>query len=175
MAYLKISLPVAMLISASLVMAADPQVTRNEQLLEISKAKAPPTPIMLKIYDLVRRGANINVQDQEGNTSLMNLVQNGQPFQTVQILLDHGADVNIQNKEEETPLFAAVRRTDEDAEYIVKLLIDAGAQGGIYNKKGKKAVEYAPEERKKFIFESLSKREQEKYTMPFQPYKKQKR
>ena len=58
----------------------------------------------LKIY-----GIDINVQDSDGETSLMILVHNNN-IELVKLLLKYGADMNIPDNNRNTPLMIARRK-----------------------------------------------------------------
>ena len=67
---------------------------------------------------LLRHGANINAQDNEGNTPLM-LVAKYKDKETVQILLEHGVSTTLKNKKDETALniakkFPVIKKAIED-------------------------------------------------------------
>lgn len=59
---------------------------------------------MQKISDLILSGANVNYQDEDGNTLLML----ASSIDCITLLLRAGADINIQNKDGKTVLFKAV-------------------------------------------------------------------
>jgi ankyrin repeat protein len=73
---------------------------------------------------LVRRGANLEIRDKEGNTALLVAIAMGNSRSAAH-LIDNGADVNTRNNEGETPLLIAVKNERSD---LVKLLIDKNAQ-----------------------------------------------
>ena len=74
---------------------------------------------------LVDRGASINIQDNEGWSPLLKLLDQwaDQPA-LVKFLIDHGANVNAQLKDGRTPLMVAARLGRQDR---VSLLLDKGA------------------------------------------------
>ncbi|CAK4227616.1 unnamed protein product, partial [Aphanomyces euteiches] len=76
------------------------------------------------VHDLLVYGADVNAQDNDGNTPLHITTKNGY-VTTVKELLSHKADVRIPNMNGWTPLHFASSEGNLDA---VKLLMDAGAE-----------------------------------------------
>lgn len=76
---------------------------------------------------LAKAGADVNVTDEDGRTTL-NLICYYANAKTVQVLLDKGANPNIKDKSGETPLLSAV---DGWNAKVVKLLIQHGAEKNI--------------------------------------------
>jgi predicted Zn-dependent protease len=70
---------------------------------------------------LIRLGANVNVQDEDGQTSLM-LAPNDR--QTMKALLDAGANFKVKDQEGMTALMAAVMAYQESK---AQALVEAGA------------------------------------------------
>lgn len=67
-------------------------------------------------------GADVNMQDDYGDTPLHNLFySDGADYDTVQLLLDAGADVTIENMDGDTALDLATDYTVQDAEVIALL------------------------------------------------------
>ncbi len=68
------------------------------------------------VMDLLALGADVNAQNSEGNTPLIEIILNawyGDPLShrtIVQALLDNGANVHVQNHQGETALYWAVQR-----------------------------------------------------------------
>lgn len=102
------------------------------------------------VKTLLENGANINAQDEDGETALIVAAQNGHT-ETVKILLENGADVNIiatyasyyrnlstadlraKDYDGNTALAKAAHR---GAVEIVKMLLDAGAKVNIKDEFG---------------------------------------
>ena len=94
---------------------------------------------------ILQKETNINVQDAERNTPLMNYVINGDK-EAVEYLLIKGALVNIKNRQGETALMLAFERPNEDDENcfnIVALLLTHAADTEIKNRDGNSADKYA--------------------------------
>ncbi|XP_071099325.1 ankyrin repeat and KH domain-containing protein 1-like [Haliotis cracherodii] len=76
---------------------------------------------------LLYHNANVNVQDEDGNTPLMLACKNGTK-QMVVMLLRYDAEVNTRNVEGNTPLLLACHRDDDCSTGISEILLDLGAQ-----------------------------------------------
>jgi ankyrin repeat protein len=65
---------------------------------------------------LLKKGADINAQDEFGNTPLFEAITNqrGNSFKTSKLLIERGAKVNIANKAGQTPLMLAASLSDEE-------------------------------------------------------------
>ena len=81
---------------------------------------------------LIESGANINMQDHNGETVLMHAGGNNR-IESLQLLLDHGADINIQDNFGRTALMFAVGNNRIE---IVQLLIEYGADINIQDNDG---------------------------------------
>ncbi|WP_461610719.1 ankyrin repeat domain-containing protein [Cytobacillus kochii] len=88
------------------------------------------------LLTLLNIGANINAQDDEGNTAVMAATQQNQ-MEIVQVLIAHGADINIRNKRLDNVLLYAGA---EGLLEIVQLAIQAGADTTITNRYGGIAI-----------------------------------
>ena len=76
-----------------------------------------------KVKLLIENGADINLQDKDGDTALM-WASNRSNKDVVEILIENGADINLKNKDGDTALILASNRRNQD---IVELLIENGA------------------------------------------------
>ena len=74
------------------------------------------------VQRLLDRGADVNAQDDYGNTALSN--HHSISIDIVRLLLDKGADLDIKDRDGNTALMLSSYRGDTD---IVKLLLESGA------------------------------------------------
>ena len=100
---------------------------------------------------LLEKGADANIQDNDGYTALIWAVQKGD-LQIVRLLLEAGAEVNIQNNMGDTALIWGTRIVYPDGlrgnpankrYQIVRSLLDAGANPNIRNNAGATAYDVA--------------------------------
>ena len=82
---------------------------------------------------LLNAGANPNIADIDGYTSLHNAVEGLCSTETLKAIIDHGADVNASNKANETALLIACRKRNIDA---MKVLLHSEANPNIADVKG---------------------------------------
>lgn len=103
------------------------------------------------IHLLARAGADLDAQDDEGNTAL----HSAYDANVARALIEDGANVNIQNEKGETPLM-----TNFSAD-VAKLLVGAGANVHARNHEGKTALELSrqlePDGERTHYLESVSK------------------
>jgi len=99
---------------------------------------------------LLNSGADIKGTDKNGVTALHHAVRFRSPI-AVKSLIEHGANVNQAcRRSGSTPLHRAVTSTgaphtagkQAEANEIVTLLLAAGADPAIRNKRGKKTIDY---------------------------------
>ncbi|MRR18012.1 MAG: hypothetical protein EG826_16310 [Deltaproteobacteria bacterium] len=107
---------------------------------------------------LVARGADVNMQDDEGESALMKAVKSfkSSNLANTRYLVDHGADVNAVNKKGETALILAVKNFNAD---VVKVLAEKGSAASLSlkDKAGKSAWTYAVEGDKPAMVSILEK------------------
>ena len=115
-----------------------------------AKSKAGVTALMLAAADghaeivklLLKAGADPNAQDKEKNSALMYLLDNdganerGTLLQIAKLLIAAKAKVNLQNSEGDYPLLIAASMGEKA---LVKLLLEAGANPRLKNKRGESA------------------------------------
>jgi len=80
-------------------------------------------------------GANVDVTNRLGNTSLM-LAVFFEEVHTVNTLIECGVNINAQNRNGDTALMMAIRSGNKE---IIKILIDAGAKTYVTDKAGNDA------------------------------------
>jgi len=92
-----------------------------------------------RVQKLLARGAEINVQDADGDTALHGAAETGN-VEIMRLLLDKGANPNAKNQQGGTPLmWAAVYGNDEAA----RLLLNRGADASLKDNDGVTAVQWA--------------------------------
>lgn len=103
------------------------------------------------LLELLRKGADVHETDKNGVTPLHHAVRFRSPT-AVATLLHHGADANRACKRSgATPLHRAVTYTGapgtagkkEERKAIISLLLNAGADPAIKNKRGRSPLDYA--------------------------------
>lgn len=93
---------------------------------------------------LLRADADVNVQDNNGETRLMKAARRSN-FQTVRDLLDNGAEVNVRDHEGNTPLLHVTRYDFGEFELFpsrVELLLRAGAEINARDRYGMTALHH---------------------------------
>ena len=96
---------------------------------------------LTKIKELLKRGANVNVRDEDGDAPLMWATEGGQDV-VIKVLLQHGAKVNAKGSFQRTPLIEAA---DRGFLSTVELLLKSGADVNLRDGDGKTALDYAKE------------------------------
>ena len=92
-----------------------------------------------RVEKLFVHGADVNIQDADGDTALHGAAQSGN-VEIMRVLLDKGADVNAKNKQGGTPLmWTAVYGHDEAA----RLLLSRGADASAKDNDGITAAQWA--------------------------------
>ena len=110
-----------------------PPGKKSEMIVKEMKSKTPNLDL---IRDLITLGANLDWQDNDGETVLHVCAYHNHP-EIMRMLIDAGADVNIQNKWGETALHWC---TSFNQSKIARMLIDAGADVNIQNEYGNTAL-----------------------------------
>ena len=93
----------------------------------------------LEIDRLIKKGANIYSETDEGVTPLVFAVSNNHT-KTVEMLIDYGSDVNKLTAQYETPLIIAIKNQNEE---IAEALIRAGADIDLTDKYDATPLHYA--------------------------------
>ena len=92
-----------------------------------------------RVEKLLAHGADVTIQDADGDTALHGAAQTGN-VEIMRVLLDKGANVNAKNKQGGTPLmWTAVYGNDEAA----RLLLSRGADASLKDNDGITAVQWA--------------------------------
>ncbi len=94
------------------------------ELLQAVKKKK-----VLLVSLLINGGADINMQDETGNTPLLTAIANESPI-LVNVLISAGADINQADRFGYTPLMSACLRGSQE---VFKALLNAGADISIRN------------------------------------------
>ena len=82
---------------------------------------------------LMKAGADPNIPDQDGDTTLHNAIHTRDSIKTFQALIDHGANIDAVNNASMTPLVLASLDKQMDT---IKFLLHAGADSSIPDKDG---------------------------------------
>lgn len=88
---------------------------------------------------LLALGANVNLEDKDGDTALHGAAETGN-VEIIRMLLDKGANINAKNKQGGTPLMWAAVFGNDDA---VRLLLSRGANASLKDNDGITALEWA--------------------------------
>jgi len=113
----------------SLAMGQD--INLSAQLIEAA-AKGE----VQRVQTLLKQGADINAQDQQGRTALL-VATRGNHIEVARVLIQNGADVNIQDNIQDNPyLYAAAAGYLE----ILQMTLAAGADLKRYNRFGGTAL-----------------------------------
>nr|XP_034330312.1 putative ankyrin repeat protein RF_0381 isoform X2 [Crassostrea gigas] len=107
-------------------------VNETQKVDEFNQGNSSKTLCISTIDLLLKKGADINLSCNYGNTALNISCCNGQDS-IAQFLLDHGADINLGDIEGYSPLHNAAQNGHDST---VKLLLKNGADFNSYNKYG---------------------------------------
>lgn len=110
------------------------------------------------VRKMLERGANVSLQDNDGDTALHNGARRGN-VNILRLLLGKGADPNVKNKVGGTPLMWAAVFGHSDA---VRVLLENGADASLKDNKGMTAAAWAVENKRDEIAEFLRTAEKKK-------------
>ena len=86
---------------------------------------------------LVANGAEINAQDNSGETALIKAVRIG-ALEVIRLLVENGADINAQDSSGKTVLIQAARQGDWE---VVHLLVENGADINAQDSSGEHSLD----------------------------------
>ena len=94
---------------------------------------------------LLQNGANVDLQDKDGQTALFHALRNkGIPFGILSSLVKNGANLNTKRKYDKcTPLMSVTQSCGIYEEQLVTWLVDNGANVDLQDKDGLTALHYA--------------------------------
>ena len=94
---------------------------------------------------LLQNGANVDLQDEDGQTALFHALRNkGIPFGILSSLVKNGANLNTKRKYDKcTPLMSVTQSCGIYEEQLVTWLVDNGANVDLQDKDGLTALHYA--------------------------------
>ena len=93
---------------------------------------------------LLQNGANVDLQDKDGQTALFHGLRNqGIPYGILSSLLKNGANLNTSRNDKSTPLILATQSLKNAVEQLVPWLIDNGANVDPRDKDGLTALHHA--------------------------------
>ncbi len=115
---------------------------------------------------LLKAGASINCQDENGMTPLMHAV-NGNNFRMVEFLLNHRANVYLADKNGRTALMYAVCRGSpfshmefsSDSRPIAHLLLNRGSNANAKDNEGKSVLQMAGNDKMRELLKKHNARE----------------
>ncbi|MBL6621769.1 MAG: ankyrin repeat domain-containing protein [Rickettsiales bacterium] len=141
--YLDIPCFKALIYSAYDAKEIDKQIEQKKHYLQEELLKATTEQNsedrIKNIINLIYSGADVNVQNEDGNTAL-HLAVYKENKEIIKILIDYGANVNAQNKDGDTALHLAVYKENKE---IITKLIDSGADPSLENTHNQNPICYA--------------------------------
>ena len=81
---------------------------------------------------LLAKGANVNVEDKQGERPITFAIEQEAEDSTVKALLDHGAELNFFNSDGVSPLHIAA---GNNAVSVISMLVKHGADINIHNER----------------------------------------
>ena len=93
-----------------------------------------------RVQSLLKRGANVHYEDENGLTPLMHAFMNNAKTEAIKALLEAGADVDIADHAGNTVLmYACMGQTNTKTE-IVRMILEDGVNVNAQNKLGQSAI-----------------------------------
>ena len=93
---------------------------------------------------LLQNGANVDLQDEDGQTVLFHALRNkGIPFGILSSLVKNGANLNTRRNDKCTPLMSVTQSCGIYEEQLVTWLVENGANVDLQDKDGLTALHYA--------------------------------
>ena len=125
----------------------------TEELLKAAK-DSNTTPKMIE--NLIKFGADVNAENEDGNTALMTAATLNNDPEVMNVLINAGADVNAKAIYGTTALMcAAINNSNPE---VVKALINAGADLFAKDNEGKTVLDYAHNDEIKRIIRNAAKK-----------------
>lgn len=112
---------------------------------------------MEKATNLLNRNISVNIQDNKGNSPLINAISHYGSIKMIKLLINYGANINIKNNDEDTPLICTVRSDlcFKIKKEIIEELLSNGANINTQNNNGNTALYSAAFMNNKEILELL--------------------
>ena len=108
------------------------------------------------IENLIKFGADVNAENEDGNTALMTAATLNNDPEVMNVLINAGADVNAKAIYGTTALMcAAINNSNPE---VVKALINAGADLFAKDNEGKTVLDYAHNDEIKRIIRNAAKK-----------------
>ncbi|RFN44923.1 tetratricopeptide repeat domain-containing protein [Fusarium flagelliforme] len=126
-------------------------IIRSQRVTRMNLLEAASRGSRKQVLRLLQRGADVGLEDENGETALSHAARSGY-HATVKLLLLHGADINSKDDNGETALSHAARN-GYDA--TVKLLLSYGADVNSKDRSGETALSYAARNSHKVIAKLL--------------------
>jgi len=105
---------------------------KNVTILQVCNIKLPFSFIKRNIIYLLDKGANLNLQDNYGNTALIIACHNNNT-EIVNLLIENKTNLDLQDNDGWTALIYACYKNNTE---LVKILIDKGANLDLQDKNG---------------------------------------
>eukprot|EP00512_Aurantiochytrium_limacinum_P012668 CAMPEP_0171569514 /NCGR_PEP_ID=MMETSP0961-20121227/2387_1 /TAXON_ID=87120 /ORGANISM="Aurantiochytrium limacinum, Strain ATCCMYA-1381" /LENGTH=466 /DNA_ID=CAMNT_0012123813 /DNA_START=510 /DNA_END=1907 /DNA_ORIENTATION=- len=132
--------------------AVQQTIAENPELINARISSSGGTPLMYTLYSssefhadiaqwLIRAGADLDIQDRNGDTALMLTSTLGEP-EIARLIVSKGADLDLQNEFGSTALIEASRNKQAE---IAQFLITKGAELNFQDRDGKSVIMYAAE------------------------------